>query len=127
MCEKEKDISEFSVTGNRLYSYCKKCCVEYRKNYRKKAPYKLTYRSIMNRCYNKKHDAYQRYGGKGIKNFLTIDQLRHLWYRDEAYKLKKPSIDRIDNSSHYTFDNCRYIEMSENTAKARTDRKKVTI
>ena len=54
------------------------------------------------------------YGGKGIKNYLTREALKILWFRDEAYNLKEPSIDRWDSKLSYTFDNCRFIEFREN-------------
>ncbi len=41
-----------------------------------------------------------------------------LYYRDGADKMKKPSIDRIDNNGDYTYENCRFIEMAENSRKA---------
>lgn len=37
-----------------------------------------------------------------------------LWFRDKAYKMVKPSIDRKDANKNYTIDNCRYIELKEN-------------
>lgn len=40
------------------------------------------------------------------------------WEREDIIKtLQRPSIDRIDNSKDYTFDNIQIIELSENIAK----------
>ena len=49
-----------------------------------------------------------------VKNFLTLNDLEYLWFRDKAYLMKQPSIDRIDSSKNYTLKNCRYIELKEN-------------
>ena len=54
------------------------------------------------------------YAKRGIKNFLNLKDLEKLWFRDCAYNLKEPSIDRIDSSGNYIFDNCRFIERREN-------------
>ena len=55
-----------------------------------------------------------RYFKRGIKNKITRDDLKVLWFRDKGYAMKRPSIDRIDSDGDYTFDNCRYIEQAEN-------------
>ena len=67
------------------------------------------------RCKNKKHDSYPRYGGSGIKALITLNEIKQLWFRDKAYLLDKPSIDRIDNDGNYEYGNCRFIELSENS------------
>lgn len=54
------------------------------------------------------------YVKKGIKCLITADELKALWIRDKAHELKQPSVDRIVSNGHYTYDNCRYIEMKLN-------------
>jgi glycerol-3-phosphate dehydrogenase len=68
---------------------------------------------INNRCNNPKRAEYKNYGGRGIKNFLTLDDLEFLWKRDGAAFMKRASIHRIDNDGDYTLENCQYLELSE--------------
>ena len=68
-----------------------------------------------------------RYHKRGIKCFLTQEEIKTIWFRDKAYLLKHPSIDRIDNNGNYIFDNCRYIELSENSRLGNLGRKQSTI
>lgn len=79
--------------------------------------------NIKSRCLNSKNPDYKYYGGRGIGFLITIEELIKLWFRDKAYNMKQPSIDRIDNDGHYTYENCRFIELSENTKKSNIDRK----
>lgn len=55
----------------------------------------------------------------GIKLLISSSELKDLWFRDKAYDMKKPSIDRIDPDGHYTKDNCRYIESAANNRRRR--------
>ena len=55
------------------------------------------------------------YNIKGIKCLLTVNDLETLWFRDKAWLLQEPSLDRIDGKKHYTFENCRFIELKENS------------
>lgn len=57
---------------------------------------------------------FHRYGGRGIRNFLTLEDLRQLWERDSADTMRQPSIDRKDADGHYTYVNCRFVEFVEN-------------
>lgn len=51
-----------------------------------------------------------QYGKKGRKNHLTSADAKYLWFRDKAYLMDKPSIDRKDHRKTYTIENCKFIE-----------------
>lgn len=51
---------------------------------------------------------------KGIENKITTAELKELWERDSASKMKKPSVDRKDPNKGYVKSNCRFIEHAEN-------------
>ncbi len=72
------------------------------------------YHNVWGRCNDPRTNRYERYGGRGIKCLLTVQELELLWERDKADELKIPSIDRIDNNGNYTFDNCKFIEFRQN-------------
>lgn len=80
-----------------------------------------SWQSMKQRCTNKKHPKYPRYGGRGIKvckSWMNIEvfynwAIKHGW--KEGY-----TIDRINNDGNYSPRNCRWITMSENSRKKRT-------
>lgn len=59
------------------------------------------------------------YRRRGIKNFLTFEDIKFLWLRDKGYKLKRPSLDRKNPDGHYSLKNCRFIEFEDNVKRAR--------
>src|SRR5262249_7081390 len=79
-------------------------------------------KSINARCLHPGSNGYKRYGGRGIKNLLTLPDLIFMWHRDGAAKMKRPSIDRIDNDGNYTLTNCRFMELSDNIKRGRAGR-----
>ena len=83
-------------------------------------PWIKNYKAAKSRCNGKNNNRYPRYGGRGIKFNLSLEDIKNLWLRDDASKMLKPSIDRIDNDGNYTFANCRFIELSENSSKKNT-------
>lgn len=73
--------------------------------------------NIKGRCEYPLTSKYQYYGGRGIKNVLTLEDLVFLWERDSAEKMGQPSIDRKDTNADYTVENCQFIEMDANRRK----------
>jgi hypothetical protein len=80
-------------------------------------PWLRRLKTIKQRCTNPNSISYPWYGGKGIKCLITAEELRILWFRDGAYRMKKPSIDRKDSNGNYKFSNCRFIEFKENVSE----------
>lgn len=137
----KKIIKGFCVVCNNEFSamriykiYCSKKCRNkaYYKNNKKRLKNIFTQRcrnyinnhrwakclgNARARCNNPNRDNYNRYGGRGIECFLTIEEIKYLWFRDKAYLMEKPSIDRIDNDGNYELNNCRFMELSENVKK----------
>jgi len=86
-------------------------CIQYKKKlykfYKINEPWRLILYGIKCRCGKRKY--YEQ-----IHNFLTLEDLKKLWFRDKAYWMDWPSIDRINPNKHYTLDNCRFIENLQN-------------
>jgi hypothetical protein len=89
------------------------------KSYFARYPWKRSYYTAQQRCNSTASSNHRNYGGKGIKFLMTVKDFEFLWYRDRAYEMKRPSIDRINNDCDYVLENCRYLELSENIGKNR--------
>jgi hypothetical protein len=100
-------------------------CIKKCANYIKNNPWIKIFANVRYRCNTITCHAYSRYGGRGIKCLITSEELKELWFRDKAYEMKKPSIDRINNDGDYCFENCRFIEQSENSSRARQENMKI--
>lgn len=83
----------------------------------KKYPWKQTLNNIKTRCTNQNRKEYKDYGGRGIQCRITEKELKYLWFRDKAYNMNYPTIDRKNNDGNYELNNCRYIEKGLNTAE----------
>jgi hypothetical protein len=92
---------------------------------RKRIKYHYILVDIKRRCTNSNRDDYKYYGGRGIKCFLTEEEIKFIWDRDNASQMKRPSIDRKNTNGNYELDNCQFIEFSANIAKRNREQKGV--
>ncbi len=86
----------------------------YRHGMRKTRLYR-TWANVKRRCYNKNHDKYHYYGGRGIKmdNSWKEDFIHFMnWALTSGYK-DDLSIDRIDVNGNYEPSNCRWATKLE--------------
>jgi hypothetical protein len=84
------------------------------RDWRKRHPWFTHYNCARCRCVYQ----YGSYFGK-IKFLMTLEDFKTLWFRDKAYLLTRPSIDRKDNDGDYVFSNSRFIELGENNRNKR--------
>lgn len=112
-----------SLTNKRRWETHKKHDVNKHKEYMAAHLWLSHYYEAKRRCTKKNRKDYPRYGGRGIKFLMTTNNFKELWFRDKAYLLRQPSIDRRNSKKNYELSNCRFIEMRENTALSK--RKKI--
>jgi len=87
------------------------------KIYVKSNPWLASYYALRARCNNKNCDSYKFYGKKGIKAVISTEEIKELWFRDKAYNMDRPSIDRKNNKKNYELNNCRFIELKIHNTK----------
>lgn len=80
-----------------------------------------TYRiwfGIKRRCFDKKEQSYQNYGGRGI---TICDRWMDFakFIEDMGERPSKADIDRINNDGNYEPGNCRWISRKENSSNKR--------
>lgn len=75
------------------------------------------------RCNNKKRHDYKEYGGRGIKVCNEWDNYENFrdWSLMNGYA-NNLSIDRIDNNSGYSPDNCRWTTQSQQMRNTRKNK-----
>lgn len=86
-----------------------------RRAIRKDCPWYSHYIAAFGRCNLKTNPKYPSYHKKGIKFKLSLSDIQKLWARDMAWKLKMPTLHRIDNHGHYEYNNCKFVSCSEHT------------
>lgn len=85
-------------------------------------PLYYVWKDMIRRCYNEKHKAFKRYGGRGITvcpEWLSSFKAFYEWA--EAKWVKGLELDRINNDGNYTTDNCRFITRQKNTNNRSTN------
>ena len=127
-CGKEFPASHTMIRDH-LATFCKECKKE-RRNEKKNKYYGTRiysiWRSMLNRCYWKKHKHYNNYGGRGIAvcdewlgrcGYINF----YKWAKENGYSLNL-TIDRIDSSGNYEPSNCRWATMKQQGRNKRNNR-----
>lgn len=94
------------------------------KDFHEANPWLSSYACAKKRCECPSQINYKFYGGRGIKFNLTLEEVKDLYLRDEAYNMKQPSLDREDPNKDYVYENCRFIELVENCSRANLGKKR---
>lgn len=95
---------------------------QYQEKYNTLNPWSANYSSAKNRCNNPKNTNFKRYGGRGIKFLMSLDDFKFIWIRDKAEEMLYPSIDRVDVNGDYVLSNCRFVERSFNSSRVHKER-----
>lgn len=91
---------------------------------RKKHPLYVVYNSMIKRCYNKNHQAFKNYGGRGIDvcpEWAADFAVFFSWAIDNGWA-KGIEIDRVNNDLGYSPDNCRFVTRRENMRNTRMNK-----
>ena len=141
-CGNERTASNGQLNAG-IATMCNACAKEkrrkavYKHGLTNSRPYKIL-RRMKTRCYNKNHQHYDLYGGRGIgicdewntPNDPSIGFMRfYKWSLDNGYHdqpkdtpyVELLSIDRIDPNGDYTPDNCRWITIREQQSNKRNN------
>ena len=91
----------------------------------------VLYKGILARCYNKNHQHYKEYGGRGIgvcSEWLEDFMNFYNWAIANGYDKNAPrgkcTLDRINNDGNYEPSNCRWVDMN---MQANNTRKNVMV
>lgn len=88
------------------------------KKYLAERPWLMHLYEARTRCKSNSRNSSCYYIGKGIKCTLTREEIKYLWFRDNAAQMNRPSLDRKDSEKDYTVDNCQFMEFNDNSKKA---------
>lgn len=85
--------------------------------YKQKHPWLVSFYRAKKRC-----EEGGAYYDRGILFIMSKEDFKFLWFRDKAYLLKKPSINRKNPAGPYILSNCEFIEYLDNLCQPRYKR-----
>lgn len=121
-CGNEKVIRGSSLTsGESLSCGCRKLepNLKNTKHGESNSPVYRVWSSMLSRCQNPNHQAWENYGGRGIRVCPRWQDFRNFLH-DMGKPEQGLSLDRIDNEGNYEPDNCRWATRSEQASNVRT-------
>lgn len=80
-----------------------------------------SWKSMKARCLNKNHDAYSKYGGRGITICHNWIDSFDRFLSDMGPRPIGTSLDRIDNEKGYYPENCRWADSKQQNNNQRTN------
>lgn len=78
-----------------------------------------TYRKMIERCYDKRHDSYRYYGGRGISVCQEWRDDFWVFVRDMGEKPDGCYLDRTSSDGNYDPDNCRWASKEQQFSNVR--------
>lgn len=114
---KRNDLGKYRTRCKECFKKDKEIHASRQAKYMNKYPWIRCYQLAKQRCVNPKNPAFKWYGGKGIKFLMSKEDFKFLWFRDKAYLMDNPSIDRKKSNDNYELSNCQFIELRLNSKK----------